>query len=62
MCGFVSIILEYCGECHMWFNGFLHTFVRVSNWELLVEWWDRCGSAKESDANGLLLAIVFLLL
>jgi hypothetical protein len=62
MCSLVYIILEYCGEHRVWFDGFLHVFVCLSNWELLAEQWGRCGCVKVGDANGLLLAVVFLFL
>jgi hypothetical protein len=61
-CGFVCIILMYCGECCVWFDGCVHVFLCVSNLEFLVERWDRCGQVMEGVVNALLLAMLFLLL
>jgi hypothetical protein len=61
MCGFVYIILFYCGEYCVWCNGCVHVFLCVCNLEFFVEWWNWCGRLMKGVVNGLLLVMGFLL-
>jgi hypothetical protein len=39
-CDFVFIILVYCGEYFVWFDGCVYVFLFVPNLEFLVGRWD----------------------
>jgi hypothetical protein len=39
MCGFMYIIMMYCGEFCVRFNGCVHVFLCVCSVEFLVERW-----------------------
>jgi hypothetical protein len=62
MCGFVFVILVYCGDYSVRFNGYVYVFVCVSNVQFVASRWDLCGRVMELVVNGLLLEMVLPLL
>jgi hypothetical protein len=61
MYSFVHMILVYCGEYYMWFNGCAHVFLHVSDLEFLHEKWGGCDGVMEWVMNVLLIVMVLLL-
>lgn len=62
MYGFVHIVLRYCGEYCVSFNGCAHVFLRVSDLEFLDEKWSGCGRVIEGVMNVLLLLMILMFL
>jgi hypothetical protein len=62
ICDFVHMILVYCGEYWMWFNGCAYVFLLVSARKLLHEKWGGCGRVIVVVMNVLLLVMISLLL
>jgi hypothetical protein len=62
MYGFVYVILVYCGECCVCFDGCVHIFLCVLffSHEFLVDQLDWSGQVIEGVVNGLLFLMVFL--